>query len=184
MLIPIAREAFLPFLVVSFLCGLLFGAIYEVFRLRRFAWRRRRNGQRAEETKKKKRYLLDTVLIAFEDVLFSVFAAITLILVSFKLFYGVPRWYAYGAAFLGFWVWQKTLGALILACAARILAFLDRYFGFLRRRLLSPCLTFLKKRKNAIHAKLRAAREERYTKYCEKQMLQTISYPLSAPKRS
>lgn len=169
MLIPIAREAFLPFLVVSFLCGLCFGAVYEVFRIRRVAARMPHG-----KTKKRRRRWLEPVLVACEDVLFSLFAAVTLILVSFKLYYGVPRWYAYGAALLGFLLWRMTLGALILACASRILALIDRFFAFLRRRLLLPCLNLLRRGGSAVKKKLTAQREERYTVRCERGILDAV----------
>lgn len=170
MLIPVAREAFLPFLVASFFCGIVFGAIYEVFRIRRIAvrlpHRKRKNGNVSHR--------IDTVLVSVEDVLFSVFAAITLILVSFKLYYGMPRWYSVGAAMLGFGVWRLTAGRLILHFAEAIIALIDRAVSFVGRRLLRPAIDAVRKGLLALQKTLRRRRERSYTKTCEDRMLATV----------
>ena len=57
-LFEISREAFLPFLVFSFLSGIALGAIYDILRIRRMATRRA--GKRR----------LDFVLTFFEDIVF------------------------------------------------------------------------------------------------------------------
>lgn len=102
-LFPVPREGYLPFLICSLAAGVLLGAFNELFRVRRRLFDR--GG------------VLSAFFIAIEDVIFFTVTAVVMILVSYKLNYGVPRWYSYGAAALGFIFWQRTAGALVLRLA-------------------------------------------------------------------
>lgn len=86
---------------------------------------------------------VDTALTILEDILFFLFVTVVLILVSFKLSYGVPRWYAYGAALGGFFLWRVTGGRLVLRFAETILAVLAKLLSFLLRHLLFPVIAFV-----------------------------------------
>lgn len=102
-LFPVPREGYLPFLICSLAAGVLLGAFNELFRVRRRLF----GGEG----------VLSVLFIAAEDVIFFTVAAVVMILVSYKLNYGVPRWYSYGAAALGFVLWQRTAGVLVLRLA-------------------------------------------------------------------
>ncbi len=142
-LFEISREAFLPFLVFSFLLGIVFGAIYDVFRIRRKAARRAG----------KKR--LDFVLTLFEDIVFCLFAAVCMILVTYKLYFGIPRWYAYASCALGFYLWQKTVGRLIMKLSDKIINLIARALSFIKRKLVKPARSRIKKLTKKITAKCR-----------------------------
>lgn len=132
-LFEISREAFLPFLVCSFIIGIMLGAVYEIFRIRRKASRRAG----------KKR--LDFVLTLFEDVIFCLFASVCLILATYKLYFGIPRWYSYGACALGFFLWQKTVGRLVMKLSDKIIDLIIRGLSFVKRKLIKPVWARIKK---------------------------------------
>lgn len=140
-LFEISREAFLPFLIFSFLIGIMLGAVYEIFRIRRIA--ARKAGKRR----------LDFVLTLFEDIIFCLFASISMILATYKLYFGIPRWYAYASCALGFFFWQKTVGRLIMKLSDKIIDLLSRALSFLKRRLIMPAWLRVKNLTKKITAK-------------------------------
>ena len=142
-LFEISREAFLPFLVFSFLTGIVLGAIYDVLRIRRKATRRA--GKRR----------LDFVLTVFEDAVFCLFATVSMILVTYKLYFGIPRWYAYAAFALGFFLWQKTVGRLIMKLSDKIIDLIARALSFIKRKLVNPVRSLIKNLTKKIIAKFR-----------------------------
>ncbi len=142
-LFEISREAFLPFLVFSFFIGIILGAIYDVFRIRRKA--ARKAGKRR----------LDFVLTLFEDVVFCLFASVCMILATYKLYFGIPRWYAYASLALGFFLWQKTVGRLVMKLSDKIIDLISRAFSFVKRRAVKPVLSRIKKLTKKITAKFR-----------------------------
>ena len=142
-LFEISREAFLPFLVCAFIIGIMLGAIYDVFRIRRKA--ARKAGKRR----------LDFVLTLFEDVVFCLFATVCMILATYKLYFGIPRWYAYVSCALGFFLWQKTVGRLIMKLSDKIIDLIARAFSFIKRKLLCPMFLRFKDLTKKITAKCR-----------------------------
>ena len=142
-LFEISREAFLPFLVCTFILGIMLGAIYDVFRIRRKAAR-----------KAGKRWL-DFVLTLFEDVVFCLFATVCMILATYKLYFGIPRWYAYVSCALGFFLWQKTVGRLTMKLSDKIIDLIARAFPFIKRKLLRPIFLRIKDLTKKITAKCR-----------------------------
>ena len=74
MLIPLPRGAFWPLLLASLAAGFVFGALYDVFRIRRFALRLaagRPNGRPLRDGIARHGERLDTILCFFEDLLFG-----------------------------------------------------------------------------------------------------------------
>ena len=151
-LFSVDREAFLPFLIVSFVFGIFFGLIYDVFRIRRIAFRRSRRLKRLRTA--------DAVIIFFEDLIFCVFVGIVMILISYKLYFGIPRWYSYASCALGFYLWQKTVGRLIMKLSDKIIDLLSRAFSFVKRKLLGPAFEKVKKltKKTAANCRLHKIR--------------------------
>ena len=142
-LFEISREAFLPFLVFSFLSGVVLGALYDVLRIRRMA------------TRRAGKHRLDLVLTFFEDVIFCLLATVTMILVTYKLYYGIPRWYAYAAFALGFFLWQKTVGRLIMKLSDKIIDLIARALSFVKIKLVKPVWSRVKKLTKKTIAKFR-----------------------------
>ncbi len=161
-LFEISREAFLPFLVLSFLVGIFLGALYDVFRIRRKALRAL--GRR----------LLDFILTLFEDIAFCTFAAVCLILVSYKTYFGIPRWYSYVSAAMGFFLWQRTVGRLVMSLSDRMIALISAVLSFIKRRLISPIIGAAAGLFLALHRKYAHKRALRYTKKREEELLLLI----------
>ncbi len=175
MLIPIAREAFLPLLLLSLVAGLFFGAIYDLFRIRRVAFRLPREEESSTNGLRRlfRRNLArtDTLLCFAEDLLFCLFGTVVLILMNFKLYYGVPRWYAFGATVLGFWIYRITLGRLVIRSAETVIGWIGAFAGFIRNRIVMPALRQIKGWLHAWHRKTISKRELAYTKAEEARML-------------
>ncbi len=175
MLIPLPPGAFLPLLLVSFLAGILFGALYDLFRIRRLALRlacrpdgtgsriSRPHGQR-----------LDTVLCFFEDLLFCLFATVVLILVDYRLYYGVPRWYAYGATVAGFALYRVTVGRLVMGSAKALLHALRAGVLWCRRRLLHPARKAVVSGVSALRRRIAKWRARFYTVSEERRILAVL----------
>ena len=142
-LFEISREAFLPFLVFSLLTGIFLGAVYDIFRIRRKALRRANKNR------------LDLVLTVFEDIIFCLFAAVCIILVTYKLHFGIPRWYSYFACAGGFLLWQKTAGRLIMRLSDKIIELISKAALLIKRKILSPIGRAIKKPIKKITAKRR-----------------------------
>lgn len=142
-LFEISREAFLPFLVCTFILGIMLGVIYDVFRIRRKA---------ARKAQKKR---IDFTLTLFEDVVFCLFATVTMILATYKLYFGIPRWYAYVSCALGFFLWQKTVGRLIMKLSDKIIDLISRLLSLIKRKLLRPIFLRIKDLTKKITAKCR-----------------------------
>lgn len=179
MLIPVAREAFLPLLLLSLVAGWCFGALYDVFRIRRVAFRLPREENAPQKGFRRLLYRnlerTDTLLCFGEDILFSLFATVVLILMDFKLYFGVPRWYALGAAVLGFWFYRITLGRIVMRSAERVIGLIGAAVGFLRHRVLSPVAGRIKGWILTCHRRAVHQRELAYTKAEEARMLAVFS---------
>ena len=160
-LFEISREAFLPFLVASFIFGIIFGAIYDIFRIRRIAFRG-------------KGRILDSVLTFFEDIVFFLFISVCLILICYKLHFGIPRWYSYIGALLGFFLYRNTVGRLVISVSDKIISLIERVLLFIKKRLILPVFGLLK----ALFGRLFYAAKRKYgilyTKKTERKILERI----------
>jgi hypothetical protein len=67
-------------------------------------------------------------------------------LTNFKLAYGIPRWYAYGAALAGFLLYRVTIGRLVMGISEGIIRAMVWAFRFLRHRLLRPTVRAVARR--------------------------------------
>ena len=142
-LFEISREAFLPFLVFSFLSGVILCALYDVLRIRRMA------------TRRAGKHRLDLVLTFFEDVIFCLLSTVTMILVTYKLYYGIPRWYSYGACALGFLTWRKTASRLVMKLSDKIIGCITAALSAVNRKLVRPAFAKTKRLIKKTTAKIR-----------------------------
>lgn len=136
MLIPVSREIFLPVIVWSLALGIISGAVYDIFRIRRAAFRI--PGTRFLRGGKGR---ADTVLIFFEDILFSLFCTSVFILIAYRLSFGLPRWYSAAAYAGGFFLYRETVGVLVMRSAEAIIRALCRAVLFVYRRAICPAYT-------------------------------------------
>lgn len=175
MLIPVGPWAFLPLVLLSLSAGILLGAVYDIFRIRRVAFRLPRE-EKATENRIARLFrrhlaLTDTLLCFGEDVIFCLFGTVVLILMDYKLYYGVPRWYAFGAAVLGFWSYRMTLGKLVMRSAESVIGWIRTTVAFIRRRILRPVIERIKGWITACHRRRVQQKEIAYTNAEEARML-------------
>lgn len=166
-LFRVSREAFLPFLIFSFFAGIVFGAVYDVFRIRRIAFARDKTRRVIKR--------VDAVIIFLEDVIFSLFIAVTMILICYKLYFGIPRWYSFGGAALGFFIYRITLGRLVIKLADKIIALVIAFFSFIKMKMIRPPIEALKRVSSGLYAKYDFKRLKRLTDKQEKRMLTMLS---------
>lgn len=163
-LFPTPVDQFLPYLLCSFVLGIFLGAVYEIFRLRRIAFK----------GKARAGFFTDTVLIALEDTLFLVFTAAVMTLIAYKLNYGLSRWYSFAAAVLGVILWRKTAGRLVTSIGDKIILILKRAFSFVFGKIfLFPIRHISRLIRKQIH-KIENNRARAYTKRYQKNILDMI----------
>lgn len=170
MLISVSREIFLPIIVWSLTLGFISGAVYDVFRIRRAAFRIpgnrffRRGGGKC-----------DAVLTFFEDILFSLFCTFVFILIAYRLSFGMPRWYSAAAYASGFFLYRITVGVLVMRSAEAIIGAVCSAIRFIYRKLLFPVLEASKRCASAIAEKLSSARRRAYTEKYEKRIVLSLT---------
>ena len=96
-------------LFLSTLFGFLAGALYDVFRVRRIA-------------------VKIPLLWHFEDFFFMVFCGAVYSLLFYALNSGRVRGFAFAGGIVGFCLYRKTLGRLVMAASERIIAFVKYIF--------------------------------------------------------
>ena len=185
MLIPVERGAFLPLVLASFVLGLAMSALYDVLRVRRLALRMTSEKPAGESFFVRHRERIDAVLCFIEDVLFCLTAGIVLILLDFKLYHGVPRWYAPAAALGGFFLWRATIGRIVMAFAGAFLRGLRAAIRFVRRRILLPfgraVARGLSHIRSAFARRISDRRDRAYTRRREAEMVVEASSLAPAP---
>ena len=176
MLIPVSREIFILYSIWSFAAGILFGAVYDVFRIRRAAFRMSRPDGHGKGRLRRFLYAdlsaVDTAVTFFEDVLFFTFCAVTVILINYKLSFGYPRWYAAAACVGGFSLYHVTVGRLVMFFERAILHAIAAFFRFIRKHTVVPLVAFFRH----ISGVCRINKAKKYTKRYEKRMLNAVSF--------
>ncbi len=180
MLIPIDREAFLPLFVCSFFAGILFGVVYDIFRIRRISFRvpsffSKKGKNKIASLFYKNLSVIDVVFVFFEDIIFSLFCTFVFILLNFKLNFGLPRWYSVAAAAVGFFLHYITLGKLIVKSAEKIIKFIIISFRFVFAYTITPILVAIKKLRTILNKNIKKKLNISYTKKYERQILSSIS---------
>ena len=170
MLIAVSREIFFPVIVWSLALGVISGAVYDVFRIRRAAFRipgtrffRRGKGR------------ADTVLTFFEDILFSLFCTFVFILIAYRLSFGLPRWYSAAAYAGGFFLYRGTVGVLVMRSAEAIIGAVCIAVRFVYRKMICPVYTFAHRRISAAVNKIRSAERAAYTEKYEKRLILSLT---------
>ncbi len=179
MLIPVEREIYIPLLLWSFAAGILFGAVYDIFRIRRAAFRIPELFGMKNEKKPVKRlfggfFAFDTVLCFIEDIIFALFCAVVMTLINFKLHFGLPRVYGIGSAVLGFSVYYFTVGKLVIRSAEAIVRFMFNAFAFIYRHTVLPVTRLIKKLWADSVSRARRKRLVRFTEEYENDLIISV----------
>ncbi len=175
MLIPIPRAAFWPLIGWSFLAGWLSGAVYDLFRIRRAIFRLPTGRRDRSDSVSRASRMVDAVWCFAEDVLFALLVTVVLILLDFKLYYGVPRWYSPASALAGFAFWHVTLGRLILGAAEAVLRGIAAAMRFLGKRVVSPVLGAVLRLGRRAAGREKRRRALRLTRRSERAVLEGIA---------
>ena len=148
--------------------GIFLGAVYDVFRLIRIS----RNDQTNSVKKairdryfpnKKRNHkikMAETVLVFIEDILFFIIVAVVHILATYHFNDGEIRIYSLMISALGFFVYQKTLGRLILFFSKKILYLIRKIIYMIVCMVLTP-LFFLLRSFRKLTVSIRRKREIR-----------------------
>lgn len=179
MLIPVSREIFLPVIVWSLALGIISGAVYDIFRIRRAAFRI--PGTRFLRGGKGR---ADTVLTFFEDILFSLFCTSVFILIAYRLSFGLPRWYSAAAYAGGFFLYRETVGVLVMRSAEAIIRALCRAVLFVYRRAICPAYGFIARHIGSFAGKISSRRRAAYTAKYEKHLVLSFTVPETSPPGS
>ena len=110
--------------LATLLLGAALGAVYDLFRISRLAFRP------------------GWLLVLLEDLAFFLLAALLLFGYFMQFSAGQVRFFALAGAILGWLLYYFTLGALVIRVSRQIIAFLQRFFGLLGRMIAIP-LTWL-----------------------------------------
>lgn len=143
-------------LILKFLIpGIFLGIVYDIFRLFRIA----RNDKTYApipilqnrffpdlifEKTTKKSFFSDTVLIFAEDILFFFLVAVTEVLTLFHLNGGEIRIYGLLFSAVGFFVYQKTVGNLLIFLSKKILYLFRRILYWIGYGVISPIFCLIK----------------------------------------
>ena len=104
----------------SFLCGILSGVLFDVFRALR------------------KKVRSGTALVALEDLLFWLALAGLVFAFLYRINNGQPRWFIFVGIVLGAVLYQLTVSRYVVVIFTKFIGFICAVFGFLRKILLFP----------------------------------------------
>ena len=132
--------------------GIFLGAVYDIFRFFRISRNDETNSvsqaimnRYFPNMKKSKKKIPDTMLVFAEDILFFLIVAITEILATFHLNDGEIRIYCLVVSAIGFFVYQKTMGRLLIFFSKKILYLLRKTICLFVSLILTPCFFIIKK---------------------------------------
>lgn len=180
------QSAFIFLIIWSFVVGVFLGAVYDIFRIRRISF--------SPEIRSKTRILkddvcpkhgtsklrgffrknieiIDLVLIFFEDVIFMVFSAIVISLLTYKFNSGKIRWFILASAAIGFTCYYLTIGRLVKRCAEKIIRAIRLVVWWIIKITIIPAIKLLLALYNKASVKLLYIRLVRYTKNRERALL-------------
>ncbi len=136
----VSQGRLLYILFVSLVLGVFLGVVYDVFRIRRISY-----SVGKEKLKKNNiRERIETAIIAFEDVLYSLICSIVVCIFIFHTNSGKFRALALFGALSGFYIYYKTVGRLVIACSERIIRFVKYILRKIYTIFLLPLLHIVK----------------------------------------
>lgn len=132
-------------LLYSFLLGIFLGIVYDWFRIRRrlFSIKAAKKSD-ADKGTKGRIYLIEDVIIFFEDVLYGIICSIVMCIFLFYINHGRFRAITLIGAGVGFLIYYKTVGRLVLFCSEKIVGFIRFLFGKIFKLTVVPIIRLLK----------------------------------------
>jgi len=124
---------------VSLGAGVVLSACYDIFRIRRFAFR-----EMSRPGVGKYRVLVENITVFAEDIVFALMSAVLFCVIFYRFSWGAVRWYALAAALISFSAYRATVGSLVMRIASRIIALIRRIYAF-AAKLVKYCITAVRK---------------------------------------
>jgi len=138
----VSQEKLAFILLYSLFIGVFLAIVYDVFRIRRLAYRTRASfSDKSKKITSRKENMIESTLIFFEDVLFALIASVVVCIFIFYMNRGQFRGIALVGTFLGFLAYYFTVGRLVMYFSGVIIGFLK----FLTRKIYEYTLHPLKK---------------------------------------
>lgn len=133
----LSQQLLAVILLWSFAVGAMLGAIWDVFRVIRVAM----SVENTEDLPRFYRRLLNVCAFA-EDILFSVIAAVGVTIFVYHTNDGKFRWFALAGCALGFYIYYKTIGRLVISIAKPLTALIRRIIAFICVKIIFPPFRF------------------------------------------
>ena len=161
-------------IILNFLIpGIFLGMVYDMFRLFRIAGNdktysvtnaiKNRYFSKIHFGGKSRKHISDTVFVFIEDVLFFLVVAVTEILATFHFNHGEIRIYCLLISAIGFFIYQKTMGRLVIFLSSKTLYLIRRIIYWIVCLILTPTFYVLRFSKKLISFLLRKRRSETIT---------------------
>ncbi|MBE6671491.1 MAG: hypothetical protein E7593_04730 [Ruminococcaceae bacterium] len=125
-------------LVYSFVLGVFLGVVYDVFRIRRLAFYCEKNTETTASIFHRQRMFIEEIVIFIEDVLFWLISTVSMCIFIYYVNSGRFRGVALIGAVIGFFVYYKTIGKVVMLLSGCIINFLRAAFRLLIRFTLYP----------------------------------------------
>ncbi len=141
-------------MLTSLIVGFAFGAIYDIFRIRRIASKKR---------KSKGKHLtsfIQAVIIGIEDVLFFILLGCVTSVLFYVFCHGRVRLLALLAELFGFVLYRLTVGRLVMLISNLIISFLYFVWRKFLTIVILPPIAFAKRMLTKAFEKMNAARKK------------------------
>ncbi len=141
-MIFVSQQKLAIILLYSVFIGVFLGVVYDVFRIRRLAFKTGACFSKKDTNEvARKENVADCVIIFFEDVLFAVISSIVVCIFIFYMNSGQFRGIAVIGALCGFLLYYLTVGRVVMYFSGVIIGF----FKFLIRKIYEYTLRPIKK---------------------------------------
>jgi hypothetical protein len=148
-------------IILKFLIpGIFLGMVYDMFRLFRIAGNdktysvinaiKNRYFSKIHFNKKTRRHISDAIFVFIEDVLFFLVVAVTEILATFHFNHGEIRIYCLLISAIGFFIYQKTIGRLVVFFSRKTLYLIRKIIYWIVCLILTPTFYILRFSKKLI----------------------------------
>ena len=125
-------------LAYSFVLGVFLGVVYDIFRIRRLIFCCEKNTKAHSSIFHRQRMFIEEIVIFIEDVLFWFISAVSMCIFIYYVNSGRFRGVAIFGAVIGFFVYYKTIGKVVMLLSGCIINFLRAAFRLLIRFTLYP----------------------------------------------
>lgn len=187
------QSIFLSLIIWSAVIGIFLGAVYDIFRIRRIAFSQKTR-LKTEVVKKsndvgkqkcrktgvrvffiKNIEVIDNILIFFEDIIFMIFSAIVISLLTYKLNCGKIRWFMFVAVAIGFAAYYCTIGKIVKKCAESIIRYIRLFIWWIIKITIMPILKLISKLFEISKNKIRYKHSVIYTRSRERKIFTLVT---------